>query len=36
MPSTLTPYALLVWFCVGLFTGLGWACGAWLVGRILK
>jgi hypothetical protein len=25
-----------VWFCVGFFTGAGWALAAWLVGRIFS
>jgi hypothetical protein len=36
MPSTVTPYLIGVWFCVGFFTGAGWAVAAWLVGRILS
>jgi hypothetical protein len=34
MPSTITLYLIGVWFCVGFFTGAGWAIAAWLVGRI--
>ena len=33
MPSTVTLYALAVWFCVGLFTGLGWHIAARIVAR---
>lgn len=36
MPSTITIYQVGVWFCVGLFTGGGWAAGIWLVSRILR
>jgi hypothetical protein len=36
MPSTVNPYLIGVWFCVGFFTGAGWAVAAWLVGRILS
>lgn len=35
MPTTITPYQLLVWLAVGFFTAVGWATGVWLVGRIL-
>jgi hypothetical protein len=35
MPTTVNLYAIGVWFCVGFFTGSGWALGAWLVGRVL-
>jgi hypothetical protein len=35
MPSTVNLYLIGVWFCVGFFTGAGWAVAAWLVGRIL-
>jgi hypothetical protein len=36
MPSTVNLYLIGVWFCVGFFTGAGWAVAAWLVGRILS
>jgi len=36
MPSTVNLYQIGVWFCVGFFTGAGWATAAWLVGRILR
>jgi len=36
MPSTVTLYLIGVWFCVGFFTGAGWALGLWLVGRVLR
>jgi hypothetical protein len=35
MPSTINLYQIGVWFCVGFFTGAGWAIAAVLVGRIL-
>jgi hypothetical protein len=35
MPTKITLELLGVWFCVGFFTGAGWAIAAWLVGRIL-
>ena len=36
MPSTINLYQIGVWFCVGFFTGAGWAIAAVLVGRILS
>ena len=36
MPSTVNLYQIGVWFCVGLFTGAGWAIAAGLVGRIMS
>ena len=36
MPGVITPYAVLVWFSVGLFTGVGWTLGAWLIGRVVR
>jgi hypothetical protein len=35
MPSTVNLQLIGVWFCVGFFTGAGWAIAAWLVGRII-
>ena len=35
MPSNINLYQIGVWFCVGFFTGAGWAIAAWLVGRVL-
>jgi hypothetical protein len=35
MPSTIDLYLIGVWFCVGFFTGVGWALAAALVGRLL-
>lgn len=35
MPTTISLYLIGVWFCVGFFTGAGWALAAWLVGRLL-
>ena len=34
MPSKIDVYQIGVWFCVGFFTGAGWAIAGWLVGRI--
>jgi hypothetical protein len=36
MPSTVNLQLILVWFCVGFFTGAGWAVATLLVGRILS
>jgi hypothetical protein len=36
MPSTINLYQIGVWFCVGFFTGAGWAVAAVLVGRLLS
>ena len=36
MPTTIAPYLLGVWFCVGFFTGAGWALAALIVGRVLS
>ena len=36
MPSTISLYLIGVWFCVGFFTGCGWALALWLVGRLLS
>jgi hypothetical protein len=36
MPTTVSLYAIAVWFCVGFFTGVGWAAGAWLVSKVFK
>jgi hypothetical protein len=35
MPATVSLYLIGVWFCVGFFTGAGWAIAGWLVGRVL-
>jgi hypothetical protein len=35
MPSTVNLHLIGVWFCVGFFTGAGWAIATWLVGRII-
>jgi hypothetical protein len=34
MPTTINLYQIGVWFCVGFFTGAGWAIAAVIVGRI--
>ena len=36
MPSTVNLQLIGVWFCVGFFTGAGWAIAAWIVGRVLR
>jgi hypothetical protein len=36
MPSTINPFQICVWFCVGFFTGAGWAIASVLVGRVLS
>jgi hypothetical protein len=36
MPNTITLYQIGVWFCVGFFTGCGWALALWLVSRLLS
>lgn len=36
MPMTVSLYLIGVWFCVGFFTGCGWALALWLVGRLLS
>ena len=36
MPSAINLQLIGVWFCVGFFTGAGWAIAASLVGRILS
>ena len=35
MPSTINLRFIGIWFCVGFFTGAGWALAALLVGRLL-
>jgi hypothetical protein len=34
MPATVTLYSIGVWFCVGFFTGAGWALASLLVARL--
>jgi hypothetical protein len=36
MPATITLYLIAVWFCVGFFTGLGWAAAHWLASKLLR
>jgi hypothetical protein len=36
MPSKIDVYQIGVWFCVGFFTGAGWAVASWLVGRVFS
>ena len=35
MPTKVNLELIIVWACVGFFTGAGWAVATWLVGRIL-
>jgi hypothetical protein len=35
MPTKVNLELIIVWFCVGFFTGAGWAVATWLVSRIL-
>ncbi len=35
MPTAITLYLCGIWFCVGFFTGLGWALASRLVSRSL-
>lgn len=35
MPTKVNVELIIVWACVGFFTGAGWAVATWLVGRIL-
>lgn len=36
MPTTVTLQLIGVWFCVGFFTGFGWALAGWIVGRLSR
>ncbi len=36
MPTKVNVELIVVWACVGFFTGAGWALATWLVGRILS
>ena len=36
MPTKVDLYLIGVWFCVGFFTGAGWAVATVIVGRILS
>lgn len=36
MPSDISLHLIGVWFCVGFFTGIGWALGSWIVSRVLR
>lgn len=33
MPTAINLTAIGIWFCVGFFTGLGWALGVWVITR---
>ena len=34
MPNDITLSQCGVWFCVGFFTGGGWAFAQWVIGRL--
>lgn len=36
MPSDVSLHLIGVWFCVGFFTSLGWAIGAWAWARLTR
>ena len=36
MPTTLSLQLIGVWFCVGFFTGAGWALAGWIIARVLR
>jgi hypothetical protein len=36
MPSDISLHLIAVWFCVGFFTGAGWALGTWIINRLLS
>ena len=36
MPESISLIACGIWFCVGFFTGAGWAFGSWLIGKITR
>lgn len=35
MPATISLQLIGIWFCVGFFTGAGWALATWLIGKAL-
>jgi len=35
MPTKVNVELIVVWACVGFFTGTGWALATWLVSRVL-
>lgn len=35
MPATIGLELIGIWFCVGFFTGAGWALGNWIINRAL-
>lgn len=35
MTMQLTLIGLLIWFLWGLFMGMGWTLGSWIMGKIL-
>ena len=34
MPAAISLNLILIWFCVGFFTALGWSLGGWLMGKL--
>lgn len=34
MPATISLNLIGVWFCVGLFTAMGWTLGGWAMGKL--
>ncbi len=36
MPTAVSLYAIGIWILVGFCTGLGWAMGSWLWGRVVR
>lgn len=36
MPTTISFMDCAICFCVGFFTGSGWALGGWIIARILR
>lgn len=36
MPTAISVMGCVTWACVGFFTGLGWALGTWVVGRLTR
>ncbi len=36
MPSAISLNLVLIWFCVGLFTALGWTLGGWCMSKLIS
>ncbi len=34
MPTTISLSLIAVWFCVGLFTAMGWTLGGWAMNKL--